>query len=63
MIAVDGQPFHDPAADEALFGALREHLGPEVEAHWLELDVNDEAFALAMANRLHALYEVWSAAR
>jgi uncharacterized protein (UPF0261 family) len=63
MIAVDGQPFHDPAADEALFGALREHLGPEVEAHWLELDVNDEAFALAMANRLHDLYTAWSAAR
>ena len=45
MIAVDGQPFHDAAADEALFGALREHLDPRVEAHWLELDVNDPAFA------------------
>ena len=55
MIAVDGQPFHDPAADEALFGALREHLDPRVEAHWLDLDVNDPVFALAMADRLHEM--------
>jgi uncharacterized protein (UPF0261 family) len=55
MIAVEGQPFHDAAADEALFGALREHLDPSVEAHWLELDVNDPQFALAMADRLHEL--------
>ena len=59
MIAVEGQVFHDPAADEALFSALREHLDPTVEAHWLELDVNDERFALAMADRLHELYTDW----
>jgi uncharacterized protein (UPF0261 family) len=59
MIAVEGQVFHDPAADEALFGALREHLAPRIEAHWLDLDVNDPEFALAMANRLHELYEEW----
>jgi uncharacterized protein (UPF0261 family) len=40
MIAVEGQVFHDPAADEALFSALREHLDPKVEAHWLELDTD-----------------------
>ena len=55
MIAVEGQPFHDSAADEALFGALREHLDPRVEAHWLELDVNDPVFARAMAERLHEM--------
>jgi uncharacterized protein (UPF0261 family) len=54
-IAVEGAPFHDPEADEALFEALREHLEPGVEAHWLDLDVNDERFALAMADRLHEL--------
>jgi uncharacterized protein (UPF0261 family) len=57
MIAVEGQPFHDPAADEALFGALREHLDPDVETHWLELDVNDDSFAIAMADRLHELVQ------
>ena len=59
MIAVDGQPFHDPAADDALFGALREHLDPAVELHELDTDVNDPEFALAMANRLHELYGAW----
>jgi uncharacterized protein (UPF0261 family) len=55
MIAVEGQVFHDPAADDALIGALREHLSPTVELHELDLDVNDPEFALAMANRLDQL--------
>ena len=54
MIATEGGPFHDPAADEALFAALREDLGANVELHELDLDVNDPAFADAMADRLHA---------
>ncbi len=62
-IAVEGQVFHDPAADESLFDALREGLDPSrVEVHELELDVNDERFALAMANRLDELYREWSRA-
>jgi uncharacterized protein (UPF0261 family) len=55
MIATEGGPFHDAAADDALFTALREGLGPNVEVHELDLDVNDPAFADAMANRLHEL--------
>jgi uncharacterized protein (UPF0261 family) len=57
MIDAEGAPFHDPEADEALFAALRERLAPTVEAHWLDLHVNDEAFAVAMADRLHAMLE------
>ena len=57
MIATEGQAFHDPAADEALFGALRENLAPNVEVHELDTDVNDPAFAEAMANRLHELVQ------
>jgi uncharacterized protein (UPF0261 family) len=56
MIAMASGVFHDAEADVALFGGLRETLG-DVEAHWLELDVNDEAFAVAMADRLHELIE------
>jgi uncharacterized protein (UPF0261 family) len=55
MIATEGQPFFDPAADEALFSAVRENLGPDVELHELETDVNDPEFALAMAGRLHEM--------
>jgi len=55
MIAVQGQPFHDPAADEALLGGLHETLQPRVEVHELDLDINDPSFAVAMADRLHEL--------
>ena len=57
-IDVEGQPFHDPEADAALFAALREGLeGSDVEVHEVEADVNDPALATAMADRLHALIE------
>jgi uncharacterized protein (UPF0261 family) len=54
MIAVEGQPFYDPVADEALLAGLRETLA-SVEVHELDTDVNDPAFAVAMVNRLHEL--------
>ncbi len=57
MIAVEGQVFHDPDADAALLEGLHETLGPAVEVHELELDVNDPEFATAMADRLHAMIE------
>jgi uncharacterized protein (UPF0261 family) len=62
LIATEGQVFHDPAADEALFGTLRENLDPELDLRELDLDVNDPEFAHALADRLHALYEAWSSA-
>lgn len=54
-IAREGQAFYDPAADAALIGALHAHLDPRVEVHEMDTDINDPAFARAMANRLHAL--------
>jgi uncharacterized protein (UPF0261 family) len=60
LIATEGQVFYDPVADEALFGALREHLDPEIDLLELDLDINDPAFAEAMADRLDALYKAWS---
>jgi uncharacterized protein (UPF0261 family) len=54
-IATEGQPFHDPEADVALFGALRESLDPSVDVRELDTDVNDPAYADAMAERLHEL--------
>ena len=55
MIAVEGQPFYDKDADDALLAGLHETLGPSVEVHELETDINDPAFAEAMADRLHEL--------
>ena len=57
MIATEGGPFYDPVADDALFGELRDGLAATVEVHELDLDVNDPAFAEAMADRLHELLE------
>jgi uncharacterized protein (UPF0261 family) len=57
MIATEGGPFHDAAADEALFAAVRDGVGENVELHELDVDVNDPAFADAMANRLHELIQ------
>jgi uncharacterized protein (UPF0261 family) len=54
---VQGQPFHDPAADDALVAGLRETLDPRIEVHELDLDINDEGFADAMTERLHELIE------
>jgi uncharacterized protein (UPF0261 family) len=55
-MATEGGPFHDPAADAALVSALRDHVDRErVELHELDLEINDPAFADAMAHRLHEL--------
>jgi uncharacterized protein (UPF0261 family) len=60
MIATEGQPFYDAAADAALFSAVRDNLGSNVELHELDTDVNDPAFALAMADRLHEMLKAAS---
>ena len=57
MIDVPGQPFHDPEADAALIGGLKETLGDTVELHERDENVNDPAFATAMADRLHELIQ------
>jgi uncharacterized protein (UPF0261 family) len=57
MIAVSGQPFHDAAADEALFSALRASLDDSIELNERDTDINDPAFAIELADRLHALIE------
>jgi uncharacterized protein (UPF0261 family) len=57
MIAVEGQPFHDPQADAALRTGLAETLAASVEVHEVDVDVNDPAFANALADRLHELIQ------
>lgn len=52
MIAVEGQPFHDPAADTALFSAIRDNLAGSVELVEIDCDINDPAFATAMVEKL-----------
>ena len=55
-IDVPGGPFHDEAADRALFGAIHDKLDTKrVELVEMDTDVNDTRFADAMADRLHQL--------
>jgi uncharacterized protein (UPF0261 family) len=63
MIDVVDKPFYDAEADAALMGELRAGLRPDVELVEVDTDINDPAFATAMAERLDALYRAWAAAR
>jgi uncharacterized protein (UPF0261 family) len=56
MIDVEGMPFHDPLADAALFEALKANLRPDIEVHEVDAEINDPAYATAMAERLDAFY-------
>jgi uncharacterized protein (UPF0261 family) len=62
LIATDGEPFHDAEADEALFEAILANIDPNVEVHDLDLAINDEAFAIVMADRLHEMIAAQSSA-
>ncbi len=50
VISAEDQPFHDPAADSALFGAIKE--AAEVEVIERDLAINDPEFARACAEKL-----------
>ena len=53
MIDAHDMPFHNPDADAALFESVRQHLDTsKVELHELDLHINDDAFAAAVADRL-----------
>ena len=57
-ISGEGGPFHDAAADHALFGALRANMGGNVEMHEVDAHINDPEFAQAMAARLDEFLKV-----
>ena len=50
VISAEGQVFHDPSADAALFGAIREEA--EVEVQELAVEINSEEFARTCAEKL-----------
>jgi uncharacterized protein (UPF0261 family) len=52
MLDAPGQPFHDPEADRTLVESLRRHAGPNVQVRELDLHINDEEFAHALADEL-----------
>ena len=52
MLDVDGEDFYDPDADTALFDALRATVEDQVELIEMDTDINDDAFAEAIAEQL-----------
>ena len=54
VISQEGEPFHDPEADAALFNALKSHLREDIPVIELDQAINEESFALACAKTLLA---------
>lgn len=56
VISAPGQSFHDPAADEALFKGIKDHLRSDIPVIEQDAEINDPAFAKACAEALlHSL--------
>lgn len=52
IISADGKPFHDPAADAALFEAIKSNLRRDIPLIELDCEINHPAFAEACAKSL-----------
>ena len=52
VISAEGQAFHDPIADRALFESLKTNLRKDIPLRELDTTINDPAFAEACANTL-----------
>jgi len=63
MLDVDGEPFFDPEADNALFTSLRRDLHPHIELIEVETDINDPAFADIASGTFDRLYREWEKTR
>src|SRR5262245_30808686 len=52
VISAPGKPFHDPAADKALFDSLKANLRKDIQLIEMDCEINDLRFAEACANAL-----------
>ncbi len=52
IISAEGQPFHDPEADAALFAAIKERLDHDVELIEMDVSINSPEFPRACAQAL-----------
>ena len=52
IISAEGQAFHDPEADAALFSAIRDNLSDAVELVEVDAEINDPIFSKACADAL-----------
>lgn len=54
VISAPGKPFHDPAADAALFKAIKAHLRPEILVVEMDCEINAPEFSEACVEALLA---------
>ena len=52
IISAEGQPFHSPEADEALFSAIKANLSDKVELLEIDAEINDPKFSTACVEAL-----------
>ncbi len=52
MLDADGQPFHDPDANRALFDSLRANAGSQLRIREIDAHINDSLFADALVDEL-----------
>ena len=52
LLGAPGEEFHWPEADQALFDAIKRHVREDIPVYELDLNVNDEAFADAVTDKL-----------
>ena len=58
VISAPGGPFHDPAADAALFAGIKDHLRKDIRLIEMDCAINDPVFAEACARTLLELIAV-----
>lgn len=52
VVSAEGKPFHDAAADQALFEAMKAHLNPSIPVIEMDVEINDPIFSKACAEAL-----------
>ena len=63
VISAPGQKFHDPAADQALFDAIKANLRKDIEVIEMDNAINEAPFAETCAKALLNLMQTKSAAK
>jgi uncharacterized protein (UPF0261 family) len=58
VISAPGQPFHDSAADQALFAAIKSNLRKDIEVQEISASVNDPEFSRIAAETLLVFLQV-----
>jgi Uncharacterized conserved protein len=53
----EGMPFYGPEENKALFSAIRNNLHADIELYEADCHINEESFAIAMADKLLTLME------